>query len=335
MIHGSLKDRYPQSGLKESDPPQWVEPMLATLTDERFSQEGWIFERKFDGERCLAFRDGKQVNLFTRNHKPLNDTYPELAEALEKQDQQRFVLDGEIVAFEGNLTSFSRLQERMQIKNPDEARASNVAVYYYIFDILYLHAYDTRALSQRDRKQLLKESLHFEGPLRYTVHRNTDGQRYFKQACKRGWEGVIAKEAEAAYAHGRSTHWLKFKCVEEQEFVIGGFTDPEGSRIGFGALLVGYYEHSELRYAGKVGTGFDDRTLEQLHTELKGLERENPPFVSDGDLPSHHVHWTRPKLVVQVGFEEWTDDLRLRQPRYLGLREDKSPRKVHREKADS
>jgi bifunctional non-homologous end joining protein LigD len=335
MSPASLIDRYPGSGLKERELPQWVEPMLATLTEKHFSREGWIFERKFDGERCLAFRNGKQINLFTRNHKPLNDTYPELAEALQKQEPQRFIVDGEVVAFEGNRTSFARLQERMQIKDPQKAHASKIAVYYYIFDILYLDSYDTRGLDQRDRKQLLKESLQFEDPLRYTAHRNTDGQQYFKQACKRGWEGVIAKEADASYAHGRSTHWLKFKCVKEQEFVIGGFTDPQGSRIGFGALLVGYYEGSTLRYAGKVGTGYDDQTLRQLHNKLSGLERENPPFKTEGDLPATGVHWTQPELVVQVGFEEWTDDLRLRQPRYLGLRDDKSPQTVHREKADS
>jgi DNA ligase D-like protein (predicted ligase) len=322
-----------RSQLRRSGMPQWTGPMLATLTDERFSSSDWLYERKLDGERCLVFRDGRSARLLSRNRKRLDDSYPELVDALEAQPDARFVADGEIVAFEGSTTSFARLQDRMRIDDPERARQSGVKVYYYLFDLLHLDGYDLTGLPLRRRKALLRRLLDFEQPLRFTVHRNGEGEAYYRQACKKGWEGIIAKRADAGYAHSRSRDWLKFKCVHEQELVIGGYTDPKGSRTGFGALLLGYYEDGELRYAGRVGTGFDERTLDELGGRLADIARDDCPFAEQDEAGGRGVHWTRPRLVAQIGFTEWTEDGRLRHPRFLGLRRDKRPREVRRESA--
>lgn len=316
--------------LRKRKPPTWVSPMLARLHDEAFSDAGWIYERKLDGERCLAFRDGRRVRLMSRNRKSLNDTYPEVVEALGRQASKSFVIDGEVVAFSGGATSFARLQQRMQIDDADEARRSGVAVFYYVFDLLYLGDHDTTQLAQRDRKNVLRRAIDFARPLRLTAHQNGDGEQYYRQACRKGWEGLIAKDASAHYAHGRSSKWLKLKCANEQEFVIAGYTEPKGSRVGFGALLIGYYDGGDLRYAGKVGTGYDDETLRSLHRRLQKLETD-APHLADEKLPHKGVHWVRPKLVGQFAYTELTRERRLRHPRFLGLRRDKSPEDVHLE----
>ena len=204
-------------------------------------------------------------------------------------------------------------------------------VWFYIFDVLWADGRDVRPLPLRERKQILRDLLTFTGPLRFTEHKDTDGEAYFRQACASGWEGVIAKRADAPYRAGRSRDWLKFKCEAGQEFVIGGFTDPRGSRTGFGALLLGYYDPGHiLVYAGKVGTGFTRHTLDRLHARLAGLEQDRPPF-DRGRLPRSGVHWVQPRLVAQVGFSEWTTDGELRHPRFQGLRDDKDPADVIRE----
>jgi len=314
--------------LRPCSQPDWIEPMLATLTDERFSRAGWLFERKLDGERCLAFRRGDSVRLVSRNRQPLAPTYPELVDALAAQPSGDFVVDGEIVAFEGRATSFARLQRRMQLRTPEQARASGVTVFLYLFDLLHLDGHDTTQLPLRRRKSLLRSAVAFDDPLRLTAHRDTEGETAFGQACRRGWEGLIAKRADAPYRPGRSTDWLKFKCVHEQEFVVGGYTEPHGRRIGLGALLVGYHdERGRLRYAGKVGTGFDDASLHELAARLATLEQDGPPFDGAG-LPRRDVHWVRPELVAQIGFTEVTRDGRLRHPRFHGLRRDKAPAQV-------
>jgi DNA ligase D-like protein (predicted ligase) len=326
----SLPKKVKEKAKKRSQ-PSWTQPMLATLTHDTFSSKDWIYERKLDGERCLAFKKGGKVRLLSRNKKHLNDTYPELERALAGRKAPDFIADGEVVAFEGGRTSFSRLQNRMQIKKREDAKRSGVAVYYYLFDLLYLYGYDVSKIPLRHRKGLLKKAINFNDPIRFLTHRNEDGEKYLKQACKKGWEGLIAKEAESTYVHDRSRKWLKFKCTNQQEFVVGGFTEPQGERIGFGALLIGYYKGDVLRYAGKVGTGYDDETLKRLKKKMSSLEQSSPPFVED-DLPGRDVHWIEPKLVAQIGFTEWTRDGRLRHPRYLGLRRDKKPRQVKREK---
>ena len=301
--------------------PEWVPPMLATLTEERFSDPGWVFERKLDGIRVLAFRDGARIRLLSRNKLEQSGSFPAIAAALSEQPCRDFVIDGEVVAFDRGVTSFSRLQRRSE----------GVAVYYYVFDIMHVNGRNARGLPLLERKRLLGETIGFSGRLRNTTHRKTFGERYLDEACAKGWEGLIAKDASSPYEGKRSRAWLKLKCVHEQEFVIGGFTDPRGSREAFGALLVGYYETGALKYAGAVGTGFDRELLRSLHDKLAALEQPSPPFTADG-LPRKGAHWVRPKLVAQVGFAEWTRDGKLRHPRFLGLRADKSPKDVVRER---
>jgi bifunctional non-homologous end joining protein LigD len=311
--------------------PDWMEPMLATLTTDYFSDKAWVFERKFDGERCITFRNGKNTRLRTRNDKALDSTYPEIFDAILGLEADNFVIDGEIVAFEGSVTSFSRLQERLQIKDRREAEESPVSVFYYIFDLMYMEGYDLCSLPLRTRKSLLKDLIPFRDPLRFSVHRNETGLECYREACRKGWEGVIAKRAESRYLHKRSQDWKKFKCVNEQEFVIGGYSDPQGSRTGFGALLLGYYEGGSLRYAGKVGTGFDDRTLMNLSRQFAARERKDSPF-GDEIGSRRGVHFVEPDLVCEVGFTEWTDDGKLRHARFLGMRTDKDAREVVRER---
>ena len=312
--------------------PAWLEPELATLTRDRFSDPAWMYERKLDGERCLAFRDGGQVQLMTRNRKMVASTYPELVEALGAQQSGDFVVDGEVVAFENGQTRFAQLQQRMQQARPSAELLHTVPVQYYLFDVLWADGTDLRPQPLRERKQRLNQLLDFADPLRFTEHRVGDGVEFYSEACRLGWEGLIAKRAGAPYQAGRTKDWLKFKCENNQELVIGGFTDPQGTRTGLGALLLGYYDSDgQLVYAGKVGTGFDQQTLHRLHAELSEMEQDRSPF-DRGDMPRERgVHWTRPRLVAQIGFSEWTTDGRLRHPRFQGLRRDKSPAEVIRE----
>ncbi|HSM30345.1 MAG TPA: non-homologous end-joining DNA ligase [Woeseiaceae bacterium] len=319
--------------LRRRSQPRWTSPMLATLTDERFSDEDWIFERKLDGERALVFRKGGSTRLVTRNRKTINDNYPEIVECFDRQSCD-FIVDGEIVAFSGNLTSFSRLQKRMQISDPDKARASGVRVFMYVFDIIHLEDHALEKVPLRSRKKLLRAALNFEKPLRFSTHRNAEGEAYYKEACDKGWEGVIAKDATAEYAHSRSRSWLKFKCTASQELVIGGFTAPKSSREGFGALLVGYYDDDKLRYAGKVGTGYDDEFLRSFRRRLERVQRKTSPF--SGEHPDKdEITWVTPEFVGEFGFTEWTSAGKLRHPRFLGLRRDKDPRQVVRESPGS
>jgi len=321
--------------------PGWLEPELATLTKDRFSDPAWLYERKLDGERCITYRSGDQVLLMTRNQQDVSGTYPELRDALAGQQPAEFVCDGEVVAFDGAATSFSRLQQRLGVRDPDHTLRRRVPVYYYVFDLLYAGGRDVRPQPLRERKKLLREVLSFGDPLRYTEHRERDGEEYFEQACRLGWEGLIAKRADAPYRSGRTRDWLKFKCENSQELLIGGYTDPRGSRTHFGALLLGYYDaEGRLAYAGKVGTGFSEATLASLGRSLGEIERADPPFDRDllprsssGGPPRSGVHWVEPRLVAQVGFTEWTAAGQLRHPRFLGLRRDKDPASVVREMA--
>jgi bifunctional non-homologous end joining protein LigD len=327
-----------RSRLRTAPHPSWVDPMLATLTDRRFSDPRWLFERKLDGERCLAFRDGGRVRLLSRTRQHLDGTYPEVVDALAPLPVGDFVVDGEVVAFDRGRTSFGRLQQRIGISDPERARRSPVAVFYYVFDLLHLDGQDTTALPLRARKSLLRDTLSFRSrELRYTTHRNAAGEALFAAACARGWEGVVAKRAGAPYVGRRSDDWLKFKCSAGQELIVGGFTEPAGSRVGLGALVVGYYQGDDLVYAGKVGTGFSQATLRELRRRLNALETPDPPFRDDDVRRAARgpggaaVHWVRPELVAEVAFTEWTTDGRLRHPRFVGLRDDKRARDVVRE----
>jgi bifunctional non-homologous end joining protein LigD len=309
------------------------EPMKAKLGAAPFSDPDWVFERKLDGIRAIARREGDAVSLTSRTGKDLTPSYPELVEALAAEPADDFVADGEIVAFDGAQTSFAKLQGRMHVKDPRLARLTEIPVFLYLFDLLRFDGHDLTELPLRARKGALRRAFSFHGPVRYTPHRNEHGERFFREACEKGWEGLIAKRADSAYSHTRSGNWVKLKCGREQELVIGGFTPPQGSRRHFGALLVGYYEDGALRFAGKVGTGFDQRTLAELGAKLEALEIAEPPFAADG-LP-RLARWVRPELVGQFAFSEWTRDGRLRHPSYLGLRDDKPAPEVVRERPEA
>jgi bifunctional non-homologous end joining protein LigD len=302
--------------------PRSAAAMKAVLTNERFSDPEWIYERKLDGIRCIAIRSGGELHLLSRNDLSLNSRYPELAEALAAERCSEFVVDGEVVAFDGAQTSFARLAQRGH---------HYVPVFLYVFDILWLTGHDVRRLPLRTRKRLLRGALEFHGAVRWTPYRNRDGEALFAEACRKGWEGVIAKRADSRYVTTRSRDWLKFKCERGQELVIGGYTAPRGSRVEFGALLLGYYLDGRLEYAGKVGTGFDAETLRSLGTKLRELGRERSPFADPGSIRERGVSWVEPKLVAQIGFSEWTSYGRLRHPRFLGLRDDKAASEVVRE----
>lgn len=319
--------------LRKQKQPHWLQPMLATLTAKHFSDPDWIFERKLDGVRCIAFRRGDTVRLISRNALDMTASYPEIAAALARQRCDDFIVDGELVAMDGKATSFSQLQSRLGVRAPDKALIAAVPVYLYLFDVMHVDGHAATALPQLDRKELLRGMLRFRDPLRYTDHRAEHGEKFLKEACRDGWEGLIAKDAAAPYIHKRSRSWLKFKCVSGQELVIGGYTDPQGSREGFGALLVGYYERGALRYAGKVGTGYDHETLRKLTAKLTRLGRSACPFATTPREP--RVHWVSPELVGEFGFTEWTGDGKLRHPRFLGLRADKKATSVRRERPKS
>jgi ATP-dependent DNA ligase len=280
--------------------PDWLEPMAATLTEERFVGSDWLFERKFDGIRLLAYKRGADVRLYSRNRLPQD--LPALTRVIANLPVDDVILDGEV--------TWDRRSD------------------YHVFDILWLNGRAVTALGLEERRALL-ETLPFEPPMRRVamVHDETPWER----ARREGWEGVIAKRRGSPYEHRRSKHWLKMKCEVSQEFVVGGFTDPQGARVGLGALLVGYYEGSDFVFAGKIGTGFDTKLLLNLRTRLDAIEVPAPPFTNAKGLPRLRAHWVRPEVVVQVAFIEWTVHGKLRHPRLLGVRLDKEPQEVARE----
>lgn len=294
--------------------------MLATLTRDYFSDPGWIFEPKLDGIRCIAFKSGKDVRLLSRNKLEHTARHPEIVATLRRQKGD-FILDGEIAAMTKGKTSFSLLQQAFR---------QTVQVHYFVFDIMHVDGRDVRRRDLLARKELLRSAVRWTDPLTYVEHVVEEGEAAHREACKLGLEGIMAKRIGSHYVAGRSRDWLKFKCGNEQELVIGGYTDPQGARAAFGALLVGYYEDGELHYAGKVGTGFNAALLRDLLAEMKPLEIDESPFAGKPPLRKN-VHWLKPKLVAQVGFAEWTGDGRLRHPRFIGLRRDKKAKDVVRE----
>ncbi|HWW89549.1 MAG TPA: non-homologous end-joining DNA ligase [Solirubrobacteraceae bacterium] len=306
--------------------------MLATLTDRRDFAEDWLLERKFDGERCVARKDGAGVRLESRTGKDLTGTYPEVRTAVAAQRPRQMLLDGEVVAYDGEQTSFSRLQQRLGVAAPSPQLVAAYPVVYCVFDVLEFDGDDLTDQPLLERRARLAKVIRPDAALQLSEAWRGDSQRRFAEACKSGWEGLMAKRADAPYTRGRSKDWLKLKCSWEQEFVIGGFTDPAGSRTDFGALLVGYHEDGRLLYGGKVGTGYTAATLRDLGVRLRELEVAESPFVDARPIPPG-THWTRPELVAQVGFAEWTTDGRLRQARFLGMRDDKPPAEVVRERA--
>lgn len=295
--------------------------MAATSTDRRVFGDDWVFERKLDGYRCLAWVDETGVRLRSRNGLSFDDTYPDVARAMAKQAHGSLIVDGEVVAMVDGQTSFERLQQK--------ASDPTVAVQYVVFDLLWFDGHDVRPLGLEARQDALREVLDPGGPIVLSEALPGDAEALLAAACGLGWEGLIAKRRGSPYQPRRSKDWLKLKCVHAQEVVVGGYTEPKGSRTGLGALLVGVYDGEGLRYAGKVGTGFDAATLSALYRELHAMEQPDSPFA--GKVKEPTVHWVAPTMVVQVGFGEWTSAGHLRHPRYLGRRPDKDPKDVVRE----
>jgi ATP-dependent DNA ligase len=280
--------------------PDWLDPMAATLTEERSLGPGWLYERKFDGIRLLAYKRGNSVELYSRNR--LLQHLPSVAEAVARLPVKDAILDGE-VAWDGTSG-------------------------YHVFDVLWIDGKPVTDLPLEDRRALLK-SLPFTPPMRRVELVRDDDP--WERARREGWEGVIAKRKGSPYEHRRSKQWLKLKVECSQELVVGGFTDPQGARVGLGALLVGYYDGDDFVFAGKIGTGFDTKLLLDLRRRLDALEVAKPPFTKAVGLPRLRAHWVRPKIVVQVSFIEWTKHNKLRHPRLIGVRFDKTAREVVRE----
>src|SRR5919201_3585112 len=246
--------------------------MLATLTDRRDFGDDWLLERKFDGERCVALKRDGEVRLESRTGKDLTGTYPEIRDAVAAQRSKELLLDGEVVAFDGEQTSFSRLQQRLGVRRPSPELVKSFPVVYCVFDLLEIGGEDFTGKPLIERRARLEKAIRERAALQISEVWRDDSERRFSAACRSGWEGLIAKRADAPYVRTRSKDWLKLKCVWEQEFVIGGYTDPAGSRTDFGAQLVGYNEDGELRYAGKVGTGYNAKTLRELGAQLRKIE---------------------------------------------------------------
>jgi ATP-dependent DNA ligase len=282
--------------------PEWLEPMAAKLTQERFAGPEWLFERKLDGIRLLAFKNGNDVRLLSRNRLPQD--YPAVRRAITDLPPHDVILDGEA------------------------AWDPQSKVAYHVFDILWLDGRSVTSLSLEERRALLK-TLPLRAPLAPVAE--LDDPKPWERACAEGWEGVIAKRRGSSYEHRRSPHWLKMKCEETQELVVGGFTDPQGGRVGLGALLVGYYEGEDFVFAGKIGTGFDTKLLLDLRARLDRLQIAESPFTKGTGLPRVRAHWARPEIVVQAAFIEWTVHGKLRHPRLTGVRFDKAAREVVRE----
>lgn len=303
--------------------------MTATLArDDRLPAGEWQLERKLDGVRVVAHVVGGQVRLFSRNRIRQEDVYPEVVDALADLPLDA-VVDGEVVAFDGDVSSFERLQERMHVHDEARSRRSPVKVTFVAFDLLWLGDQDVRPLPLASRRALLEQVIEPGDVLRLSDLLGGDPASARARAEAEGWEGLIAKRVGSPYRGRRSHDWLKLKLVRQQEVVVVGFTEPTGGRPALGALLVGYHEDGRLRYGGKVGTGFSHPVLVELRARLEALEVDAPPVPDPPREPT--AHWVRPEVVVQVGFGEWSRSGRLRHPRYLGLREDKDPADVVRE----
>jgi bifunctional non-homologous end joining protein LigD len=310
-------------------PPSDLEPQKATLVDGAPNGDDWLHELKFDGYRLLASVSGRRVQLITRSGKDWTARMPSLAAELGQLSHDA-LLDGEITVLdEAGVSSFQRLQHAL-------GSGSEQAIVYYVFDLLYLDGYDLRPLALEQRKTLLSDLLSagkFGERVRYSDHVVGNGEEFHRAACERGLEGTIAKRRADPYRSGRSPSWLKIKCFGRQEFVVVGFTEPAGSRAHFGALLLGVREGRKWRYAGRVGTGFDDRTLRELKQLMSPLERATPAIVEPPrGAEARGVHWLEPKLVVEVQYTEFTDEGLLRHPSFRGIRRDKAATEVVRER---
>jgi bifunctional non-homologous end joining protein LigD len=293
--------------------------MLATLVDAPFTRENWIFEEKYDGVRMLAYKEGPRVSLISRNAIDRTERFPHIAQSIRELKPGTLLVDGEIVVFDSKGVSRFQLLQRSK-GHPQFA----------LFDCLYHDGHDLRHEPLSSRRSLLESLLRPNENLRLSAKLSADGFKALQAASYRGLEGIVGKNLNSFYESRRSREWLKVKVHQQQEFVIGGFTKPKGSREDFGALLLGVYDRGGLRYVGKVGTGFDDKTLRSLHRKFRSLIQSKSPFTEDG-VDGREVTFLKPRLVAQISFSEWTNDGKLRQPVYLGLRDDKDPKDVHRE----
>ncbi|CAN5866887.1 hypothetical protein BH11MYX2_BH11MYX2_27350 [soil metagenome] len=297
------------------------ELQLATLVSNPPEGPDWIHEQKFDGYRIVADKRGGDVVLMSRNFKPWTDNFPTIAAAVARLPHDRLVLAGEIaMLMPDGRTSFQALH------------GSKGELVYFVFDVLQI---EDEAVMKRpliERKKLLQKLVPKKGPIRYSDHLESSGAAFFAAACKTGIEGIISKRRDRPYTSGRGKDWVKTKCIQRQELVIGGFTEPSGSRQGVGALLVGYYEKDAFIYAGKVGTGFSQKTLADITEKLTAIETKTCPFSPAPPRAStgKGVHWVEPKYVAEIAYLEWTADGRLRHPSFQGLRFDKEPRQVGR-----
>ena len=287
--------------------------MLATLVGEAFHRPGWVYEEKYDGYRILAYKEGRRVTLYSRNAKDRTATFGEVAEAIAKLGDRALLLDGEVVAFDPSLVSRFQLLQQGEVPHV-----------YAVFDCLYRDGRDLRREPLPRRRAALEEAIAGADRLFASRRLAPDGFAAFREAQERGFEGIVAKNPAAPYVEGRSTEWLKVKVHQEEELVIGGYTPPAGSRVYFGALLMGAYRGKQLRYVGKVGTGYTQKLLGSLHRAFQPLVRKEPPF--SNPPREKGATWLEPRLVAQVAFQEWTADGKLRQPVFLGLRDDKKPR---------
>ena len=294
--------------------------MLATLVAKPFTRPNWVFEEKYDGVRMVAYKEGEKVSLISRNAIERSARYPEIAAEIKKLKPKTLVLDGEVVVFDAKRVSrFALLQ---QGKGQPQ---------YAIFDCLYVDGKDLRSEELSERRKELERVVKPANRLLLTQRLSPDGLKAFQIASRKGMEGIVAKNLASQYVGRRSTEWLKVKVHQEAEFVIGGYTEPEGARNYFGALLLGVYLRGELQYVGKVGTGFDEKTLKELHAKFRKIVRLKSPFSMD--VRERDATFLSPELVAQISFAEWTDEGKLRQPVYLGLRDDKSAKEVVREGA--
>ncbi len=315
-------------GAVKAPQEKWVVPQLATLVTASPEGEEWVHELKYDGYRILCRINGGKATLLTRNGNDWTAKLPHIARAAADLPVKTTWLDGEVVAvLPDGRVSFQTLQ------NAFDAQSDSNLI-YFVFDLLYLDGYDLRSASLIERKRLLAALFKNSSPtdlIHYSDHITGKGDVAFTEACRSGMEGLIAKRADASYVGGRNRNWVKVKCGRRQEFVIGGFTDPSGSRSGFGALLLGVYDgQGRLRFSGRTGTGFSQRSLKELHIRLKKLEQDTPPF--SNPPRERGLHWVKPVLVAEVAFAEWTNEDQLRQASFQGLREDKDPQKVIHER---
>lgn len=295
--------------------PFRVRPMLATLVAEPFHQPGWVYEEKYNGIRILAYKDGDRVSLISRNGIDRTASYPGVVGAIQELSPRTLALDGEVVAFDGHRVS------RFQL-----LQTGSVEPKYAVFDCLYKDGKDLRKDTLAQRRSELEKVLGKSAAILLSARLAEDGLRAYEIAKSKGYEGVLAKNETASYVEGRSNQWLKLKVHQEDEFLIVGYTAPAGTREHFGALLLAAYDKGTLRYAGKVGTGFSRGMLAELYQRFRPLVRATPAVV---DPPrDKNVTYIEPKLVAQIAYAELTDDLKLRQPVFLGLRDDKRPRDV-------